>query len=231
MALKIMIAEDEPAQAEILQYNLDKEGYDCQIARDGEEALTRLEESVPDLLVLDWMLPKVSGIEVCRRLRRQKTTKNLPILMLTARGEEDDKIRGLEVGADDYVVKPFSPRELVARIQSLLRRTNPEAVAEVLEYAGISMDLEKYKVTRGGKTMKLGPTEFRILKVFMERPGRVLTRDKILDLAWGPNIYLEDRTIDVHIRRLRQVLNAGNQPDLIRTVRGVGYALDEDNGA
>jgi len=228
MTLKIMIAEDEPAQAEILQYNLDKEGFDCVVAKDGEEALALLEEQIPDLLVLDWMLPKVSGIEVCRRLRKQKKTKNLPILMLTARGEEDDKIRGLEVGADDYVVKPYSPRELVARVQSLLRRSRPEGDTEVLEYAGLVMDLARHKVKRDGKTLKLGPTEFRILKAFLERPGRVLTREKILDLAWGPNIYLEDRTIDVHIRRLRQALNTDGQPDIIRTVRGTGYALDAE---
>ncbi len=231
MPLKILIAEDEPAQAEILHYNLEKDGFQVVIARDGEEALTLLSEGLPDLLVLDWMLPKISGIEVCRQLRANKETQGLPILMLTARGEEDDKVRGLEVGADDYVVKPYSPRELIARIKSLLRRSQPGGDSEVLEYAGVQMDLARHKVTRAGRPVKLGPTEFRILKAFLERPGRVLTRDKILDLAWGPNMFLEDRTIDVHIRRLRLALNKGDRPDLIRTVRGAGYALDAEGTA
>lgn len=222
----ILIAEDEPAQAEVLKYNLDQEGFSAAVARDGEAALLAIAERAPDLLVLDWMLPEVSGIEICRRLRGQEATRQIPILMLTARGEEDDRIRGLEVGADDYVVKPYSPRELVARIKTILRRAKPDMTAERLEYAGIVMDLAQHKVTRDGKSVKLGPTEFRILKTFLERPGRVLSRNRLMDLAWGPNIFLDDRTIDVHIRRLRKALNIGRMADLIRTVRGAGYALD-----
>lgn len=224
----ILIAEDEPAQAEVLRYNLEKEGFSCRIARDGEAALEAIEERVPDLLVLDWMLPEVSGIEVARRLRAAPKTKTLPVLMLTARGEEDDRVRGLEVGADDYLVKPYSPRELTARIKTILRRAKPSVVAETLEYGGVAMDLARHKVTREGEPVKLGPTEFRILKAFLERPGRVLSRGQLMDLAWGPNIFIDDRTVDVHIRRLRQALEVPGRPGLIRTVRGAGYALDLD---
>lgn len=226
----ILIAEDEPAQAEVLKYNLEKEGFACRIARDGEAALEAIEERVPDLLVLDWMLPEVSGIEVARRLRAGLKTKDMPVLMLTARGEEDDRVRGLEIGADDYVVKPYSPRELTARIKAILRRAKPSVVAETLEHGGLAMDLARHKVTREGKPVKLGPTEFRILKAFMERPGRVLSRGQLMDLAWGPNIFIDDRTVDVHIRRLRKALELPGRPGLIRTVRGAGYALEEEEG-
>ncbi len=224
----ILIAEDEPAQAELLSYNLKAEGYDCVLAGDGAEALLCIEEARPDLLVLDWMLPEVSGLEVCRRLRKRPETADLPVIMLTARGEEDDRVRGLEVGADDYVVKPYSPAELIARIRAVLRRTNPAAAGEALEYAGITLDPARHKVTRDGRPVHLGPTEFRLLRALIERPGRVLSRARLLDLAWGPNIFLEERTVDVHIRRLRKALNAGGAPDVIRTARGAGYAIDDD---
>lgn len=224
----ILIAEDEAAQAEILEYNLRHEGYEVARAKDGQGALRAVQERAPDLVVLDWMLPEVSGLEVCRRLRNAEATRQVPILMLTARGEEDDRVRGFEVGADDYVVKPYSPRELVARIKSVLRRAHPAAGAEQLVYKNIVMDLATHKVTRDGKPLKLGPTEFRLLKTFLERPARVLSRDRLMDLAWGPNIFIDDRTIDVHIRRLREAMNVGRQPDAIRTVRGTGYALDLD---
>lgn len=225
----ILIAEDEAAQAEILEYNLKHEGYEVARAKDGQEALRAVHERAPDLLVLDWMLPEVSGLEVCRRLRNAEATRHMPIVMLTARGEEDDRVRGLEVGADDYVVKPYSPRELVARIKNVLRRTHPAVGTEQLVYKNIVMDVATHKVTRDGKRLKLGPTEFRLLKTFLERPARVLSRERLMDLAWGPNIFIDDRTIDVHIRRLREALNVGRQPDPIRTVRGTGYALDLDD--
>lgn len=224
----ILIAEDEAAQAEILEYNLRHEGYEVARAKDGQEALRAVQERAPDLVVLDWMLPEVSGLEVCRRLRNAEATRHVPILMLTARGEEDDRVRGFEVGADDYVVKPYSPRELVARIKSVLRRTHPAVGAEQLVYKNIVMDLATHKVTRDGTTLKLGPTEFRLLKTFLERPTRVLSRDRLMDLAWGSNIFIDGRTVDVHIRRLREALNVGRKPDPIRTVRGTGYALDLD---
>jgi two-component system phosphate regulon response regulator PhoB len=221
----ILIVEDEPPLVEILRYNLDKEGFRVQVARDGEEALTLVAEEMPELVILDWMLPKLSGIEVCRRLRQKSESKTLPIIMLTARGEEADRIRGLDSGADDYVVKPFSPGELIARARAVLRRAQSAEEEECLAYADIIMDLAKMRVTRAGKPVKLGPTEFRLLKALMEKPGRVFSREQLLDKAWGRDIHVEPRTVDVHIRRLRQALDI---PDLIRTVRSGGYAIDEE---
>ena len=186
-----------------------------------------IRERRPDLILLDWMLPRLSGIEVCRRLRRQAETQNLPIIMLTARGEESDRVRGLDCGADDYVVKPFSPSELVARVRAVLRRLRPAFEAETIEYGGINMDLAEYRVTRDGEAIRLAPTEFRLLRHFMENPGRVFSREQLLDAVWGREIYLEPRTVDVHVRRLRKSLNAGGKTDIIRTVRATGYALDQ----
>ena len=224
----VLIAEDEPAQAEVLKYHLEAAGFGVRVASDGADALVQIDETPPDFLVLDWMMPEVSGIEICRRLRRTDEGRRLPILMVTARGEEDDRVRGLDVGADDYMVKPFSPTELIARINAIRRRTNPESVTEKLEFADVVLDLASRKVRRGGDLIRLAPTEFRILQALIERPGRVLSRSQIIDLAWGVNIYIEDRTVDVHIRRLRAALGNSDKPNLIRTVRGFGYALDEE---
>ena len=225
----IYIVEDEPAQVEMLSYNLAKEGFRTEIAENGERALLLVEETVPDLIILDWMMPDVSGIEVCRRLRAKAETKRIPIIMLTARGEETDRIRGLETGADDYVVKPYSPAEMVARIRALLRRAQPSLAAETIEYAGITVDPEQHKVTRQGQTIHLGPTEYRLLLTLLERPGRVLSRGQLLDLVWGQEVYVEDRTVDVHIRRLRKALDLTGTKDPIRTVRGAGYALNTED--
>lgn len=224
----VLIVEDEPPQAEMLSYNLEKEGYRVMVAADGEEGLLLAQENTPDVIVLDWMLPGRSGIEVCRELRGEAETRGIPILMLTARGEEEDRVRGIETGADDYVVKPYSPREVLARIKGLLRRANPSLSSEVMEYADITIDLAQHKVSRGERSIHLGPTEFRLLKTLMEKPGRVYSRERLLDLAWGRDVYVEDRTVDVHIRRLRKALNEGGGVDLIRTVRGEGYAIDVD---
>ena len=222
----ILIVEDDPALVELVKYNLEKDGYDTAIATDGEMALTLVEEQEPVLVVLDWMLPKLSGIEVCRRLRQRASTAKLPIIMLTARGEEDDRIKGLESGADDYIVKPFSPSELTARVRAVLRRSRPELTEEVLSYEGITMDLVTHRVKRNERTLHLAPTEYRLLKVLLERPGRVFSREQLLDQAWGRDIYVEQRTVDVHVRRLRKAINGDGEPDLIRTVRGAGYALN-----
>lgn len=224
----ILIVEDEAPQAEMLSYNLEREGYRTRVASDGDEALAVTSEEAPDLVVLDWMLPEVSGIEVCRQLRRRVDSKHLPIIMLTARGEETDRVRGLDSGADDYMVKPYSPGEMVARIRALLRRSRPGFGDETLEYAGIVMDLAAHKVTFGGKSVHLGPTEYRLLLTLIERPGRVFSRERLLDLAWGREIYVEQRTVDVHIRRLRKALEDAGGNDLIRTVRGAGYSLDTE---
>lgn len=224
----VLIVEDEPGVVEMLRYNLEKGGFRAAVAYDGEEALRLAAERAPDLVLLDWMLPEVSGLEVCRRLRRKPQTRNTPIIMLTARGEESDRVRGLDSGADDYVVKPFSPSELLARVRAVLRRADASGGEEVLRYADIEMDLGAHKVIRAGRPVRLGPTEFRLLRVFMERPGRVLSRERLLDLAWGQDIHVEPRTVDVHIRRLRSALNKDGEPDLIRTVRSAGYALDAD---
>ena len=224
----VLIVEDEPPQAELLKYNLESDGFRTALAGDGEEALLLAEEEAPDLVILDWMLPLLSGIEVCRRLRRQNTSAKMPIIMLTARGVESDRIRGLDSGADDYLVKPFSPNELLARVRAVMRRSVTAREDETIEYGVIRMDIGSHKVTRGERGIHLGPTEFRLLRVLMERPGHVFSREQLLDRAWGRDIYLETRTVDVHIRRLRQALNKGGAPDIIRTVRGYGYALDTD---
>ncbi len=227
METLILIVEDEAPQAEMLRYNLESEGFRTALASDGEEGLALAESLIPDLAILDWMLPGMSGIDLCRRLRASDATRHIPIILLTARGEENDKVQGLDSGADDFVIKPFSPREVMARVRALLRRARPALSDEKLSFADIHMDLAAHKVSRGDKSIHLGPTEFRLLRALMERPGRVLTRERLLDLAWGREIYVDDRTVDVHIRRLRKVLNEGEQPDLIRTVRGAGYSLDE----
>lgn len=222
----ILIVEDEAPLVELLRYNLERAGYRVSTAGDGEAALRAIDEDRPDLVLLDWMLPLTSGIEACRQLRRAPATANIPIIMLTARGEEHDRVRGLDAGADDYVSKPFSPAELIARIRAVLRRIRPALADEVLSYADLTMDLVQHRVTRQGKAVHLGPTEFRLLRHFMEHPGRVFTREQLLDSVWGRDIYIEARTVDVHIRRLRVALNLEGQPDLIRTVRATGYALD-----
>ncbi|MFO0291763.1 MAG: phosphate regulon transcriptional regulator PhoB [Rhodospirillales bacterium] len=227
MKTHILVIEDEAALVELIRYNLEKEGFRVSAANDGEEGLALLKESKPDLLVLDWMLPHVSGIEICRQIRRKTELRDLPVIMLTARGEEADRIRGLEVGADDYIIKPFSPSELVARIRAVLRRARPSGADEMLTYSGIAMDLAAHRVIRNGRSIHLGPTEFRLLRFFMERPGRVFTREPLLDGVWGRDLYVELRTVDVHIRRLRKAINGEGERDPIRTVRSAGYALDD----
>ncbi len=227
MSAQILIAEDDPDITDMVRYNLEAAGFDVLAASDGEEALLSIEENGPDLLVLDWMLPKFSGIEVCRQVRRNKETRNLPIIMLTARGEEADRVRGLEAGADDYVTKPFSPTELTARIRAVLRRIRPALADEILEFGGVAMDLASFRVSRDGEPIHLGPTEYRLLRHLMENAGRVYSRDQLLDIVWGRDIHIEPRTVDVHIRRLRRALNEGDKPDLIRTVRSAGYALND----
>lgn len=230
MRAKILLVEDDASLIELVTYNLEKEGFDVVRTGDGEEALTLAEEEKPDLVILDWMIANLSGIEVCRRLRRAPATANLPIVMLTARGDEADRIRGLETGADDYMTKPFSPRELIARIRAVLRRLRPALQGGQLEFAGIAMDTTAHRVTRDNRTIQLGPTEFRLLRHFLEHPGRVFSREQLLDAVWGRDVYVEQRTVDVHIRRLRKAVNAGPSgeelPDLIRTVRSAGYSLD-----
>ena len=223
---RILVVEDEAALVELLTYNLEKGGYTVRVARDGEEAELAITEEKPDLVVLDWMLPHVSGIEICRRLRRRTATRDLPILMLTARSEETDRIRGLEAGADDYVVKPFSPRELVARVGAILRRARPGGHDEVLAYGDVEMDMAAHRVTRDGQPVALGPTEYRLLHHFLSHPGRVFSREQLMNGVWGYDSTIEERTVDVHIRRLRKTLNQGDKPDLIRTVRSAGYALE-----
>ncbi|MGB0625406.1 MAG: phosphate regulon transcriptional regulator PhoB [Alphaproteobacteria bacterium] len=229
MQPNVLIVEDEPPLVELLSYNLEKAGFQAQIARDGDEALLAVEERRPDLVLLDWMLPYVSGIEICRRLRRNPETRDLPIILLTARGEEDDRIRGLEAGADDYVVKPFSPSELVARVRAVLRRTRPAFDQDLLTYGDIAMDLTTHRVSRADAPVELGPTEFSLLRFLMEHPGRVFSREQLLDSVWGHDAYIEPRTVDVHIRRLRKAMNLPGTDDLIRTVRSAGYALDLKN--
>lgn len=221
----VLIVEDEPAQREVLAYNLEAEGFRVVKAENGEEGLLMVDEETPDIIVLDWMLPNVSGIEVCRRLKTRNDTRAIPILMLSARSEEVDKVRGLETGADDYVVKPYSVIELMARVRAQLRRTRPATVGERLEYADIILDAETHRVTRAGDELKLGPTEFRLLSTFMEKPGRVWSREQLLDRVWGRDIYVDTRTVDVHIGRLRKALTRTGGDDPLRTVRGAGYAL------
>jgi two-component system, OmpR family, phosphate regulon response regulator PhoB len=227
----ILLVEDEAALVTLLTYNLEKAGFEVRAAMDGEEAMTMLAERLPDLVVLDWMLPKLSGLEVCRQIRRGKATARLPVVMLTAKGEEADKLRGLETGADDFMTKPFSPKELIARIKAVLRRTRPATGEDELAFADLRMDLAAHRVTRAGREVHLGPTEFRLLRHFLENPGRVFSREQILDAVWGPDSYVEPRTVDVHIRRLRKALNSGAGADLIRTVRAAGYSLDRPSGA
>src|SRR3569623_473756 len=227
MSARILIIEDEEPLTLLLRYNLEAEGYDVDSTARGDEAEIKLKEAVPDLLVLDWMLPGMSGIELCRRLRARPDTERLPIIMLTARGEEGERVRGLATGADDYIVKPFSVPELLARIRALLRRVKPERVAEVLLAGDIELDREKKRVSRSGREVPLGPTEFRLLEFLMQSPGRVFSREQLLNGVWGRDIYIDERTGDVHIGRLRKLLNPGEGQDPIRTVRGAGYALDD----
>lgn len=221
----ILIVEDEPAQREVLIYNLEAEGFAVSAAESGDEALMLIDEHLPDLIVLDWMLPGVSGIEICRRLKTRNQTRKIPIIMLTARTEEADMVRGLETGADDYMLKPYSLVELIARIRTQLRRTRPATVGERLEYEDIVLDAETHRVFRAGAPVKLGPTEFRLLSTFMEKPGRVWSREQLLDRVWGQDIYVDTRTVDVHIGRLRKALTRDGGSDPMRTVRGAGYAL------
>jgi len=221
----VLIVEDEPAQQAVLSYNLKAEGFDVLEADNGDDALILVYENMPDAIVLDWMLPRTSGIEVCRRLKQKPETRAIPIIMLSARAEEVDRVRGLETGADDYVVKPYSVVELMARIRSQLRRTRAAAIGERLKFGDIELDAETHKVYRADQPLKLGPTEFRLLSTFMEKPGRVWTRDQLLDRVWGRDIYVDTRTVDVHIGRLRKALCMHGGPDPLRTVRGAGYAL------
>jgi len=222
----VLVVEDEDALATLLQYNLEKEGYQVALAADGEEALMLVDERLPDLVVLDWMLPKISGIELCRRLRGRSETRNMPIMMLTARGEESDRIRGLDTGADDYVTKPFSMTELAARIRAVLRRIRPGLAEDRVSHGDITMDRVAHRVRRSGREIHLGPTEFRLLDYLMQHPGRVFSREQLLDSVWGSDVYVEARTVDVHIGRLRKALNIDEEVDPIRTVRSAGYSLD-----
>ena len=225
----VLVVEDEDALSTLLHYNLEKEGYRVSLAADGEEALTQIDEQLPDLIVLDWMLPKVSGIEVCRRLRGRAETRNVPIIMLTARGEETDRIRGLDTGADDYIVKPFSMVELTARIRAVLRRIRPGLAEDRTRQGDLTIDRVSHRVKRDGREIPLGPTEFRLLDYFMQHPGRVFSREQLLDAVWGSDVYVEARTVDVHVGRLRKALNLDTEIDPIRTVRSAGYALDVDS--
>ncbi|MBD3678108.1 MAG: phosphate regulon transcriptional regulator PhoB [Rhodobacteraceae bacterium] len=221
----VLLVEDEPAQREILAYNLEAEGLRVTQATTGDEALLLAEEQVPDLVILDWMIPGVSGIEVCRRLKLRPETREIPVIMLSARGEESDRVRGLETGADDYVVKPYSVAEMMARVRAHLRRSRPATVGATLEYQDIAVDTETHRATRNDQELRLGPTEFKLLATFMEKPGRVWTREQLLDRVWGRDIYLDTRTVDVHVGRLRKALCKCGGEDPIRTVRGTGYAL------
>jgi two-component system, OmpR family, phosphate regulon response regulator PhoB len=222
----VLIVEDEAPLVTMLRYNLEREGFQVCEAGDGEEALVQIAERKPDLVLLDWMLPLVSGIEVCRRIRRSPETRSLPVIILTARTEEADRVRGLDSGADDYVVKPFSPSELVARLRAVMRRAQPSAAQNVLQFADVEIDTAAHRVSRAGRAIHLGPTEFRLLRYLITHPGRVFSREQLLDAVWGHDVYVEARTVDVHIRRLRKALNTGDAVDVVRTVRSAGYALD-----
>jgi two-component system phosphate regulon response regulator PhoB len=226
---RLLLVEDDRALADLLMWHFSREGYDIARTADGDEALLLAEEQTPDLVILDWMIEGVTGIEVCRRLRRKAATAHVPIIMLTARGEETDRIRGLETGADDYVTKPFSPRELLARVAAVLRRVRPALAGEQLVYDDIQMNVDAHRVRRGGKMVQLGPTEFRLLRHLMENPGRVFSRERLLEAVWAHDLDIDARTVDVHVRRLRKALNEGGLPDLIRTVRSAGYSLDADS--
>ena len=229
MTPHILVVEDEDALSTLLQYNLDKEGYEVAVAADGEEALTLVSERLPDIIILDWMLPKISGIEVCRRLRQRAESRNVPIIMLTARGEESDRIRGLDTGADDYIVKPFAMSELSARIRAVLRRIRPGLAEDRVHIGDLTIDRVAHRVKRAGKEIHLGPTEFRLLDYLMQHPGRVFSREQLLDAVWGSDVYVEARTVDVHVGRLRKALNKEEaMVDPIRTVRSAGYSLDMD---
>jgi two-component system, OmpR family, phosphate regulon response regulator PhoB len=223
----VLLVEDDDAISMMLRYNLEKDGYEVGLAMDGEEALIMASERLPDLVILDWMLPKVPGIEVCRRLRAKPDARNIPIIMLTARGEETDRIRGLDTGADDYVTKPFSTTELLARVRAVLRRIRPGLADDRLVFSDIVVDRVSHRVKRGDRDIHLGPTEFRLLDYFMQHPGRVFSREQLLDAVWGSDVYVEARTVDVHVGRLRKALNEGTEIDPIRTVRSAGYALDK----
>jgi two-component system, OmpR family, phosphate regulon response regulator PhoB len=225
---RLLLVEDDRALADLLMWHFEREGYAIERTADGEEALLLAQERAPDLVILDWMIEGVTGIEVCRRLRRKASTAQVPIIMLTARGEESDRIRGLETGADDYVTKPFSPRELLARVGAVLRRVRPALAGEQLSYADLEMDVNAHRVRRAGSPVQLGPTEFRLLRHLMENPGRVFSRERLIAAAWPHDRDIDDRTVDVHVRRLRRALNEGGRPDVIRTVRSAGYSLDAD---
>jgi len=225
---RMLLVEDDRVLADLLVWHFEREGFAVRHTADGDEALLLAEELAPDIVLLDWMIEGVSGIEVCRRLRRSPGRANVPIIMLTARGEEGDRVRGLETGADDYLTKPFSPRELIARVAAVLRRVRPALAGETLRYADLEMDVVAHKVRRGGKAVPLGPTEFRLLRHFLEHPGRVFSRERLLDAVWAHDPDIELRTVDVHVRRLRKALNEGERSDLIRTVRSAGYALDAE---
>ena len=224
---KVLIVEDEEPLSMLLRYNLEAQGYTVDVCDRGDDAEVRLRESVPDLLLLDWMLPGISGIELCRRLRMREETERLPVIMLTARGEEAERIRGLSTGADDYVVKPFSVPELMARVRAILRRASPEVVSSLLRSGDIELDRETHRVRRNSKEIHLGPTEFRLLEFLMTSPGRVFSREQLLDGVWGHDVYVDERTVDVHVGRLRKALNRGKAKDPIRTVRGAGYAFND----
>ena len=227
IAPRIMVVEDEEPLGVLIKYNLEAEGYKVEVITRGDEAEIRLQETVPDLLVLDWMVPAVSGIELCRRLRMRAETERLPIIMLTARGEESDRVRGLSTGADDYLVKPFSTPEFVARVRALLRRAKPEILSSVLKVGDIVLDRESHRVYRDQVEVHLGPTEFRLLEFLMQHPGRVFSRGQLLDNVWGETIYIDERTVDVHVGRLRKAVNPNSAPDVIRTIRGAGYSINE----
>jgi two-component system phosphate regulon response regulator PhoB len=230
MPARILIVEDEEPLTMLLRYNLEAAGYVVDSVARGDEAELKLRESTPDLIVLDWMLPGLSGIELCRRLRARTSTAQLPIIMLTARGEETDRVRGLATGADDYIVKPFSVPELLARVSALLRRAKPERVNAILSIGDITLDRERRRVLRGDDEIELGPTEFRLLEYLMQSPGRVFSREQLLDGVWGSDVYIDERTVDVHVGRLRKALSPGREADPIRTVRGSGYSFDERYG-
>jgi len=227
MPATILIVEDEADLSELMRYNLEAEGFRIVTAESGDEAVERIRDGVPDLILLDWMLPGLSGIELCRRWRSREETARTPIIMVTARGEEEERVRGLATGADDYIVKPFSMPELVARIQALLRRSSPALVTNVLKAGDLELDRQSHRVRRAGRDLHLGPTEYRLLEYLMRHPGRVYSREQLLDGVWGNDVYVDERTVDVHVGRLRKAINRGREADPIRTVRGAGYAFDE----
>jgi two-component system phosphate regulon response regulator PhoB len=230
MGARVLVVEDEEPISHLLTYNLEREGFSVATAADGEEALVAVDEARPDMIILDWMLPKISGIELCRQIRSRADTREIPVIMLTARGEEEDRVRGLDVGADDYVTKPFSMSVLVARMRAVLRRTAPALAGDVAVFADLVLDRQLCRVHRGKREIRLGPTEFRLLDTLMQRPGRVYSREQLLDRVWGQDVYVEIRTVDVHIGRLRKALNRRGERDPIRTVRSSGYAIDETYG-